>query len=108
MAKNVVNDTAERLNSGVFEGPDSIREFLNPANSAPLPLVELPGKLNPFRGEGIRVYAKLAFLMPLLNLKSLPTWNMLREAQAAGKLQGVHTIVENSSGNTAFALAGQD
>ncbi len=105
MANNEVSGGADGTASGVFEGPDAIREFLNPANSAPLPLVELPGKLNPFRGEGIRVYAKLAYLMPLLNVKSLPTWNMLREAQAGGKLRDVHTIVENSSGNTAFALA---
>lgn len=105
MAKNGVHQATNRLASSVFDGPDAIREFLNPANSAPLPLVELPGKLNPYRGEGIRVYAKLAYLMPLLNLKSLPTWNMLKEAQAGGKLQDVHTIVENSSGNTAFALA---
>lgn len=103
MAKNAISRPADR--PAVFEGPDAIREFLNPANSAPLPLVELPGKLNPFRGEGIRVYAKLAYLTPLLNVKSVPAWNMLREAQAGGKLQNVHTLVENSSGNTAFCLA---
>jgi cysteine synthase len=90
---------------GVFEGPDSIREFLNPANCPPLPLVELPEKLNPYRAEGVRIFAKLAFLTPLLNIKSLPAWNMLLEAQASGRLDGVHTIIENSSGNTAFDLA---
>jgi cysteine synthase len=91
------------LNS--FEGPDSIREFLNPENSPPTPLVELPVRLNPFRADGIRIFAKLAYLSPLLNIKYLPVWNMLIEAENKGRLRGVHTIVENSSGNAAFSLS---
>jgi cysteine synthase len=90
---------------GVFSGSDSIQEFLNPGNQAPLPLVELPENLNPYRADGVRIFAKLAYLTPLLNIKSLPTWNMLMVAQASGRLKDVHTIIENSSGNTAFDLA---
>ncbi len=45
------------------------------------------------------------YLLPLLNIKSLPMLNMLVEAKASGKLDGVHTLVENSSGNAAFSLA---
>jgi cysteine synthase len=30
---------------------------------------------------------------------------MLQEAEKAGHLEGVHTLVENSSGNTAFSLS---
>src|SRR5208283_4138654 len=67
------------------------------------PLVELPEELNPFAGQKVRIFAKLLYLLPLLNLKSLPVLKMLHEA--SDKLDGVHTIVENSSGNTAFSLA---
>lgn len=87
----------------VFSGADAVKDFLDPDCNPPLPLVELPGALNPFAGRKVRIYAKLLYMLPLLNLKSLPVLNMLREA--GGELDGVHTIVENSSGNTAFSLA---
>ncbi len=89
---------------GVFEGPDAVKEFLNPDNSPPLPLVELPDRLNPFRNRNVRIFGKLMYLLPLLSIKSLPALNMLLEADAGGDAEGVHTIVENSSGNTAFSL----
>lgn len=89
----------------VFDGPASVREFLDPARSLPTPLVELPDRLNPFRQDSVRIFGKLACLTPLLNIKYLPVWNMLLEAESSGKLKDVHTIVENSSGNTAFSLA---
>ncbi len=44
------------------------------------------------------------FLLPLLSVKSLPAIYMLLEAERAGRLDGVHTVVENSSGNTGFSL----
>jgi cysteine synthase len=89
----------------VFSGPDSIREFLNPENCAPTPLVELPPRLNPFHQSEIRIFAKLGYLTPLLNIKQLSVFNMLQEAEEDGHLDGVHTIVESSSGNTGFSLA---
>jgi cysteine synthase len=92
------------VGAGVFAGPTSIRDFLNPENNPPLPLVELPDRLNPFIAQGVRIFAKLMYLLPLLNIKSLPALNMLLEAEATGKLGGVGTIIENSSGNTAFSL----
>lgn len=88
----------------VFEGPDAVRDFLNPDHHLPLPLVELPEPLNPFVADGVRVFGKLMYLLPLLNVKSLPAINMLLEARDSGRLDGVHDLVENSSGNTAFAL----
>jgi len=91
--------------SGVFEGPSALKDFLNPENNPPLPLVELPEYLNPFSEMGIRIFAKLMYLLPLLNIKCLPALNMLLEAEASGRLQDVETLVENSSGNTAFSLA---
>ena len=87
----------------VFSGSDALKNFLNPDCNPPLPLVELPNRLNPFADRGVRVFAKLMYLLPLLNSKSLPVLNMMLET--ADKLGGVHTIVENSSGNTAFSLA---
>ena len=87
----------------VFCGADSLKNFLDPDCNPPLPLVELPASLNPFADQNVRIFAKLLYLLPLLNLKSLPVLAMLQDA--ADKLEGVHTLVENSSGNTAFSLA---
>lgn len=90
-------------NSNVFAGPDALKNFLDPDCNPPVPLVELPESLNPFAGQKVRIFAKLPYLLPLLNLKSLPVLKMLQEA--SDKLDGEHTIVEDSSGNTAFSLA---
>ncbi len=87
----------------VFSGPDAIKRFLDPDCNPPVPLVELPRSLNPFADQQVRIFAKLLYLLPLLNLKSLPALSMLQDA--GDKLQGVHTLVENSSGNTVFSLA---
>lgn len=87
----------------VFTGSEALKNFLNPDCNPPLPLVEIPKRLNPFADQRVRVFAKLMYLLPLLNSKSLPVLNMMLET--GDKLGGVHTIVENSSGNTAFSLA---
>jgi cysteine synthase len=89
----------------VYEGPTATRDFLDPTNYQPTPLVELPDGLNPFREEGIRIFAKLMYLLPPLSIKSLPALHMLMQAEGSGELDGVDMIVENSSGNTAFSLA---
>lgn len=89
----------------VYEGPNATKDFLNPGKCLPTPLVELPESANPFRADGVRIFAKLAYLSPLLNIKYLPVWNMLADAQSSGALEGVHTIVESSSGNAAFSLS---
>lgn len=64
-------DVAKR-DVNVFEGTDSIYEFLNPDHFLPSPLVELLDHLNAFRASGVRIFAKLAYLSPLLNIKSFP------------------------------------
>ncbi len=99
------NGNKKRESSNVFKGSRAILDFLNPDNNLPTPLVELPGRLNPFAKNKVRIFAKLMYLLPLLNLKSLTALNMLFEAKKAGELKGVDTIVEHSSGNTAFSLA---
>ncbi|HKD20065.1 MAG TPA: pyridoxal-phosphate dependent enzyme, partial [Thermoanaerobaculia bacterium] len=82
-----------------------MRDFLNPDNHPPLPLVELPDRLNPFRERGVRIFGKLMYLLPLLSIKSLPALNMLLEAAERRTLDGVTALIENSSGNTAFSLS---
>jgi len=66
------------------------------------PLVEIPDALNPYRKDGVRIYAKLMNMTPLGNVKSFPAVNMLHNLKDQ---KDVHTIVENSSGNTVFSLA---
>ncbi|TQN75117.1 Cysteine synthase [Colletotrichum shisoi] len=56
----------------VFRGPESVANYYNPDNSPPLPLVEIPDRLNPFRRDGVRIYAKLLTALPAQNVKSLP------------------------------------
>ncbi len=90
--------------TNVFSGPTALRDFLNPDNQPPLPLVELPANLNPFASDGVRIYAKLMNFLPLANIKSLPAFNMLLEKEASGELVNVSSLIENSSGNTVFSL----
>lgn len=46
--------------------------YFNPDVQPPLPLVELPAKLNPFRDDNVRIYAKMVTALPAQNVKSLP------------------------------------
>lgn len=91
-------------NRGVFAGEISVIDFLNPAKHPPLPLVEIPNSLNPFRSDGVRIFAKLLSMSPLTNVKSIPAHNMLALARERGELEGVGHIVESSSGNTVLSL----
>jgi cysteine synthase len=105
VAEVFLADVDRRFNHSVFGGADSVRDFLNPDNHPSIPLVELPGHLNPFLQERVHIFAKAMYLLPLLSIKSLPALNMLLQAETNGELDGVHTLVENSSGNTAMSLA---
>ncbi len=86
----------------VFKGKNSIIDFLNPDNNPPLPLVEIPEHLNPFKKNGVKIFAKMMNFLPLGNVKSLPAYNMLLSEKKSNKFK---TIIENSSGNTVFSLA---
>lgn len=94
-----------KANLNLFKGENAIKDFLNPDKNPLIPLVELPAECNPFTRDGVRIYAKLMNMLPLANIKSLPALNMLLEAEESGKLNKVHTLIENSSGNTVFSLA---
>lgn len=56
----------------VFKGPDSLRDYLGPAKAPPLPLVEVHGALNPYRRDGVRIYAKAMSMRPANNVKAIP------------------------------------
>lgn len=92
-------------NKNVFSGPDAIRNFLDPGNLPPLPLVELPPSLNPLAQDGVRIQAKLMNMLPLGNVKAAPAYNMIEQAADRGDLESVERLIENSSGNTVSSLA---
>ncbi|KAF5379489.1 hypothetical protein D9615_006545 [Tricholomella constricta] len=67
----------------VFSGEEGLRDFYDPDKNIPVPLVELPARLNPFR-EAL---------------------NMVLRAQEDGSITpDTHTIVEYSSGSTVISL----
>ena len=89
----------------VFRGADAIRDFLDPDKLPYVPLVEIPPLLNPHADDGVRILAKMMNLLPLGNVKAIPAFNMIREKARRGELDGIESLVENSSGNTVFSLA---
>ncbi|KAF2257922.1 tryptophan synthase beta subunit-like PLP-dependent enzyme [Lojkania enalia] len=92
---------AEYNTLNVFKGPDAVVNYLHPDFSPPVPLVEIPAKLNPFRADNVRIFAKMLTALPAQNVKMLPALNMLlHQPDAAFK-----SIVEASSGSTALSLS---
>jgi cysteine synthase/cystathionine beta-lyase/cystathionine gamma-synthase len=89
----------------VFTGDAAIKDYLNPANYQKTPLVELPPDLNPYADKGVRIFAKLMPLVPLMNIKSIPAFSMLNKAAQRGELEGIKTVIESSSGNTVLSLS---
>lgn len=87
--------------NNVYKGPDAIKHFFDPDRQPPLPLVELPAKLNPFAADGVRIFAKLLTALPAQNVKALPALNMLLHEPSAESKR----IVEASSGSTVTSLA---
>ncbi|KAJ4143317.1 hypothetical protein NW765_000459 [Fusarium oxysporum] len=91
---------SEHLN--VFKGPESVRNYFDPEQSPPLPLVEIPDSLNPYRQDGVRIYAKMMTMHPATNVKVMPAMNLLEKGVEPGKTK---TIVESSSGSTVISMA---
>lgn len=60
------------MHQNVFKGPDAVARYFDPDQNPPLPLIEIPDRLNPFRSDGVRIYAKLLTALPAQNVKSLP------------------------------------
>ena len=92
-------------NLNVFQGDQSIKNFLSPGKGAYLPLVEIPNKLNPFAAENVKIFAKLMTFSGMHNVKLIPAYNMMLAQHERGELEDITHIIENSSGNTVSALA---
>ncbi|KAK3396824.1 tryptophan synthase beta subunit-like PLP-dependent enzyme [Sordaria brevicollis] len=86
----------------VYKGPDSVQRYFHPESSPPLPLVEIPDCLNPYRRDGVRIYAKMMTMHPANNVKSMPALNLLEKTVQKGKTQ---TIIEYSSGSTVISMS---
>jgi cysteine synthase len=99
------NERDIRLAASVYAGEDSLNNYLCPENYAPTPLVELPADLNPFKADGVRIFAKMVPLVPLMNIKSIPAYSMLNKASERGELEGVNNVIESSSSNTVLSLS---
>lgn len=74
--------------------------------SWPLPVMEIPDKLNPFAGDNVDIFAAVAFHLPYENIKFYTILGLLNGARERGALDGAHTLVEATSGNTGIVLAG--
>jgi len=88
----------------VFEGTHAITDFLTPGALGMTPLVELPPSLNKFTKDDVRIFVKLMQFVPLGNIKSMPSWQMLSGIDKETLKQTKH-LVEYSSGNTVLSLA---
>lgn len=86
-----------------YTGPESLIDYHNPDCQPFLPLVEIPEKLNPYRKDGVRIYAKMMTMLPIHNVKSLPALRLLQKGN--GIKEGTQTIVEYSSGSTIISMA---
>src|SRR5690606_22962549 len=64
-------------------------------------------RLRAFEAElpGVELWAKLEVFNPGGSVKDRPALQMIREAQAAGKLGGGRRLIDSTSGNTGIAYA---
>ncbi|KAM0422325.1 hypothetical protein ACHAPD_000777 [Fusarium lateritium] len=83
----------------VYKGQDSIKSYFDPESAPPLPLVEIPDSLNPYRQDGVRIYAKMMTMHPANNVKAMPG---KRTILLPGKTKAV---VEYSSGSTVLSMS---
>lgn len=89
------------MNKEYYSGVRAVADYLRPTPDKYIPLVELPAALNPYLEKyNIHIDAKLMNTLPLNNVKSLPAWQMLEDAD---NVKGLG-LVEASSGNTALSL----
>ena len=93
-----------RNSKKVFEGKSAVTDFLRPGSLGMTPVVELPVSLNKFAKDGVRIFIKLMEFVPLGNIKSMPSWEML-SLMTKDELKKTKHLVEYSSGNTVLSLA---
>ena len=63
---------SQQANLNVYRGSNAIRDYYDPDTATPLPLVEVPDHLNPYRQDGVRIYAKMMSMHPANNVKCMP------------------------------------
>ncbi len=83
---------------------DPIFQALNPEGKQFMSIRRLPPRLNPYAADGIDVAALVSFGM-FPHIKTVATVQMMLEDFKNGLYDGKHTIVIDSSGNTAHAVA---
>ncbi len=83
---------------------DPISQALNPAGKQFMEARELPLELNPFAKYGIKIVALIPF-STFPHIKTVAAWQMMLEDFKNGLYKDKHTIVIDSSGNTAHAVA---
>ncbi|CAF3609266.1 unnamed protein product [Fusarium graminearum] len=86
----------------VYKGHGSVKNYFDPESAPPLPLVEIPDCLNPYRQDGVRIYAKMMTMHPANNVKAMPALNLLNSCVVPGKTKAV---VEYSSGSTVLSMS---
>ncbi|MCF7834253.1 MAG: pyridoxal-phosphate dependent enzyme [Candidatus Pacebacteria bacterium] len=91
-------------NKGIFEGENGVLDFLTPQNNGFTPIVELPSSINFLKKEKVKIFLKLNQFVPLGNIKSLPSFEMLQSIPK-DVLKNTKNLVEYSSGNTVLDLA---
>ena len=79
-----------------------VQQFLS--GDWPLPVTHVCDSLNPLAGEGVVMYAVLGYHLPYDTMKFLTVLGLLEDAQTSGKLAGVNTLVEATSGATGYVL----
>ncbi|MHB0865621.1 MAG: pyridoxal-phosphate dependent enzyme [Minisyncoccota bacterium] len=82
---------------------DPIFRAMNPRGKRFMEAQFLPVSLNPFAKDGIAIAALT--LKGLPHIKTVPTFQMMLEDFEQGLYRDKHTIVVDSSGNTAHAVA---
>ncbi|KAK8197429.1 putative cysteine synthase B [Phyllosticta capitalensis] len=86
----------------IYTGEDSLKKYYDPDQQPPLPLVEIPASLNPYRKDGVRIYAKMMTMLPANNVKALPARGLLEKTVDPGRTK---TIIEYSSGSTVISMS---
>ena len=69
-SSTITMDCKNKFN--IYRGPHSMVQYFDPDYQPLLPLVELPDRLNPLRGDNVRIYAKMMTALPAQNIKALP------------------------------------
>ena len=95
---------AKNKNKNFFAGESALLDYLTPGALGLTPVVELPASANPFHKDGVRIFVKLVQALPLANIKSLPSYMMLKSIPS-GQRPKIKHLVEYSSGNTVLSLS---